>query len=267
LAAVGEGDISDTDSQRSDNEDAKSPMIPPVPVRTQFSPPVKQPQVRAPVRAQQPQQQLHPQPQQIPQQVPQTRLQSPIRGPASYNFNTPLQGVVGTTAPTVSTPARGRAGLSSGGPVYTAPRQPVPTGLPTQPLHGGGGAYSHTSPYGAAMAGAYLHAPAYTPQQYQQQPVPRRPVMPAGSPSRNLYEDQEEVEPAFSWFEQLRTWDVPEADASRIAECLEGQGYEEQDIDRLTREDLTHLPTTIKGAHITRILDGVKRHKSVRTRK
>jgi len=83
------------------------------------------------------------------------------------------------------------------------------------------------------------------------------------SPSQNLASNSgvaEDQEVSFSWFEQLRLWDIPEEDAFRIGETLEAQGFEEQDISRLTREELGYLPTAIKGAHIARILDGVRQY-------
>jgi len=262
LTTVGEGDISDTDSQRSDNEDAKSPIQMSAPIRTPgrptqaFSPQPKPipASTRAPVRAPQQQFQSIPQPTQtlpLPLPIPQPKLQSPVRGPAAYNLSTSLHGIVGTPVPTV--PAGTRRPTSGSSSAYGTGRL-------------GGGVYG--SPYGAATAGAYLHTPSHQQTSTTSGGRVGRAPVPGGSPAtRPLYEDQEEVEPSFSWFEQLRAWDIPEADAARIAEVLEAQGFEEQDISRLNREELTYLPTTIKGAHIARILDGVRRHTAVRSRK
>jgi len=190
----------------------------------------------------------------VPQQ-PQARLQSPGRGTTTYPINpSNLQGVVGTVpsvVPTSSTGTRiGRA--SSGGRV-------VPN------VSGGGTAGAYGSPYGATMASAYL---APTQQSVGSSTSRSGRTVPVGSPSRGgLYDEQEETESAFSWFDQIRAWDVPEEEAGKIAEALEAQGFEEQDIGRLTREELTYLPITIKGAHIARIMDGVRRHMTVRSRK
>eukprot|EP00808_Paulinella_micropora_P021557 g79566.t1 len=62
----------------------------------------------------------------------------------------------------------------------------------------------------------------------------------------------------FSWENCLLDWDLPPDEAKRVAEALEAEGYVQSDTAVLTRDCLLELDLSLKGAYITRILDGVR---------